>query len=466
MENTPIWRILQQMDAAETADLEDFSGLSYFGATPEMHQLLLFLQKNKSKQRCPTRAACYQVLYPDRIFKAEQFRQILHKLTEIVRTYLVYKALEEDALLKDRLLALQLEKLDLNLLAQQTLQKAEKRLEQSTQRGPGWHEARFQLRRQIYSNELAGARTQQLNLQDFSDDLEFDFMLRKLKLSCELISHSAVYRSNYDFGLLDAVLEKIRTSEKLRNTPEIAVYYHCCLALLNPDEAAHFETLKPYLHNISAFFQPQESRDVLLLSINYCIRKLNQGSLQYSHEGLNLYQLALEKGFLYKKGEISRFTFRNIVGMGLKIGAFDWVESFITSHQDKLPAPHRESMVSFNFARLCYERKQYDQALHFLQKADYQDILLALAAKTLLLKIYYETQAFRSLDAAIDSFKIFLRRKKVLAYHRNNYQNFLKYMERLLALHPSNLSEKNILQASILNEETLTEKAWFLSKLV
>jgi hypothetical protein len=70
------------------------------------------------------------------------------------------------------------------------------------------------------------------------------------------------------------------------------------------------------------------------------------------------------------------------------------------------------------------------------------------------------------LDAAIDSFKIFLRRKKVLAYHRNNYQNFLKYMERLLALHPSNLSEKNMLQASILNEETLTEKAWFLSKLV
>jgi tetratricopeptide (TPR) repeat protein len=219
------------------------------------------------------------------------------------------------------------------------------------------------------------------------------------------------------------------------------------------------------LYRISTLFPQSECRDLLLLSINYCIRNLNQGKTQYSHEGLELYKLALDQGFLFEKGEISRFTFRNAVAMGLKIGAFDWVENFILNTQNKLPKLHRDSMVSFNLARLAYEKKDYPQALEHLQKADYQDILLALAAKTLSLKIYYETQELRLLDAAIDSFKIFLRRKKVLAYHRENYQNFLKFLERLIAVNFSNMAKKNALRAAIFAEETLTEKEWFLSKL-
>ena len=465
MEKTPIWLILNRISAAERSDLEKFSAIAHFGGSTEIKSLFLFLQKQILKRRCPSRAECYRAVCPDSPFRQEHFRQLLHKLTELVRKYLIIKELEENSTLKNRLLAERFEKLDLSILAQQALQKAEKKLEASRRHDPGWHEERFQVRRLFYGAEVSGARTQKLNLQDFSDELERSFIMRKLKLSCELISHRSVYRADYDFGLLDAVLDKVRQSEHLLREPGIAVYYHCCLALLNPDDAAHFESLKPYLGTMAEVFPQQECHDILLLSLNYCIKKLNQGMIQYSHEGLELYKLALEKGFLLEKGEISRFTFRNAVAMGLKIGAFDWVENFILDNQDKLPKLHRESMVSFNLARLSYERKQYDQALALLQKADYQDILLALAAKTLFLKIFYETEALRLLDAAIDSFNIFLRRKKVLAYHRENYQNFIKYLKRLISLNHANLLEKNALRAAILAEETLTEKDWFLRKL-
>lgn len=465
MEKTPVWLILNRISAAERSELEKFSAIPHFGGSPELCSLLLYLQEQALKRRCPSRVECYRAVRPGSPFRQEHFRQLLHKLTELVRTYLTIQALEKNPTIKNRLLAERFEQLDLAVLSQQVLQKAEKKLEAARRHDPAWHEERFQVRRLFYGVELAGARTQKLNLQDFSDELERSFIMRKLKLSCELISHSSVYRTDYDFGLLDAVLDKVGQSEQLLREPGIAVYYHCCLALLNPDDAAHFDALKPYLNTMAEVFPQQECRDILLLSLNYCIKKLNQGMIRYSHEGLELYKLALEKGFLLEKGEISRFTFRNAVAMGLKIGAFDWVENFILHHQDKLPKLHRESMVSFNLARLSYERKQYDQALAFLQKADYQDILLALAAKTLLLKIFYETESLRLLDAAIDSFNIFLRRKKVLAYHRENYQNFIKYLKRLIALNPANLPERNALRAAILSEETLTEKDWFLRKL-
>lgn len=465
MEKTPIWLIINKINPAELAELEKFSAIAPFGGSTDLQKLLVSLRKNIAKNRCPTRAESFGAVFPGAVFRPEAFRQILHKLTELVRKYLTIKELEENTAIRDRLLAERLEKLDLQFLAHNSLQKAEKKLETATHRDPDWHENRFQIRRQVFGTEQGGGRTQNLNLQDFSDDLERSFMLRKLKLSCDLISHRSVYRATYDFGLLDAVLEKIGQSEKWLAEPEIAVYFHCCLALLHPDEPAHFEALKPFLKKIGDVFPQKECREILLLSINYCIRRLNQGQIEYSHEGLELYKLALEQGFLYEKGEISRFTFRNVVGMGLKIGAFEWVENFIITNREKLPVQHRESMVSFTLARLSYEKKDYGAALGFLQKADFHDILLTLAAKTLFLKILFETQELRLLDASVDSFKIFLRRKKVLAYHRDNYQNFLKYLERLLALNLGNVAEKTAFRQAILAEDPLTERDWFLGKL-
>lgn len=466
MHNTPLVQILSALPRASLREVEKMTDSPFFNQRADVRQLFQCLSRSLQKGRSLTREAAFEAIYPGQAYDAAQLRLVLHLLTELVRRYLIEQQLDEELGQKELLLASALRRHALDHLAHTALRGADTALEQTTQRNdPAIQERRFHIRAESLRCARSGgtARTQDIDLQGLSDQLERAFVVRKLKLACELLSHQAVFRANYQFGLLDAVLAQVGNDAGiLGNSLDIALYYHCCLALLHPEEAAHFYHLKPLLLQVENIFQPEECRDVMLLALNFCIRKLNDGDESFAYEGLELYKNALEKGYLLEKGELSRFTFRNVVGMGLRIKAFDWVERFIADYGGRIALPHRESMVSFNRARLEYSRHRYTEAMQLLQKADYEDLLLHLAAKTLLLKIYYEADEWRLLDALLDSMSMLLRRKKVIGYHKQNYLNMVRYTQKLLTLQRMDGAAVLAFRQGVEREEHLTEREWLL----
>jgi hypothetical protein len=464
MQKTVLWNIIVSLPPAARKEIGQMVSSPFFNQKKEVETAYTLLRKAIEAKKPLSRADLYAQLY-GRPFDGAVMRTVIFLLTEIVRKYLIINLLEQNPVRGKLLLAEALQEIEAEDHAQESLADAYKQLEQEQYKGMEWHDLQFRLLAGLMRQNPGKARTQTISFQVFSDSLDKAFVLRRLKLSCELISHQAVYKTTYQRGLLDLLLLYLESHPEWLKQPDIALYYHCCLALLNPSETRHFEHLKPLLLQAETIFPPTECRDILLLALNFCIRKLNEGDVHFAHEGLELYQHALQQGYLLEKEQISRFTFRNIVGMGLKIEAFDWVEYFILHYRDKLPEEHQESMVSFNLARLAYIRQRYGEAIELLQKADYEDLLLNLAARILLLKIYYETRAFRPLEAALDAAKIFLRRKKIIGYHRDNYQNILRYFEKLLTLSPYDAAGRKALQNALEQEEHLTERDWFLKVL-
>jgi hypothetical protein len=96
---------------------------------------------------------------------------------------------------------------------------------------------------------------------------------------------------------------------------------------------------------------------------------------------------------------------------------------------------------------------------------EYDDVLQNLAAKLLLAKIYYEQESIGALENQLDSIQIYLRRKKVLGYHKNNYNAILRFMRKLLSVNHNNLSELRVLRKLIQEEPVLTEREWMLKQL-
>lgn len=88
--------------------------------------------------------------------------------------------------------------------------------------------------------------------------------------------------------------------------------------------------------------------------------------------------------------------------------------------------------------------------------------MLNLAAKTLLLKTYFVLGEFDLLQSHLDAMRNYIRRKKVIGYHRTNYQNIIRFTERILNREPHNKQLQHILQSEIENESVLTEKSWLL----
>jgi hypothetical protein len=213
-------------------------------------------------------------------------------------------------------------------------------------------------------------------------------------------------------------------------------------------------------------FPPDELRTLYLLAINFGIKKTNELREGWPQATLDLYRGALELGLLLENGRISRFAFNNIIAVALRVGELDWVERFILDHKQLLERQWREVAASLGLARVAYARKDHHTALLHLQRSDYKDLINNLTAKTLQLKIYYETDEFELLKSHLASMRTYIRRHTSIGYQRTNYSKIVQYTGQLMALDFRKTDAVVKLREAIQGEEILTEKEWFLEQLV
>ena len=161
---------------------------------------------------------------------------------------------------------------------------------------------------------------------------------------------------------------------------------------------------------------------------------------------------------------ITKFTYRNVITLALTLQEYEWAENFIHEYKNELNPQEREDNFRHNLARLAYERKQYDVVLHLLQQADYEDVLMNIAAKAFLLRSLYENKAYDALDSHLEAMRTYIRRKTQLGYHQENYLNLIKYTKKLLLLPPNPADYLNALKNEIQETKTLAEKKWLLEK--
>lgn len=385
-------------------------------------------------------------------------------LMKLLEQFMVYQSLTEDATLGKIKLAECYRKLNLQKHFQQTLRKAQQSLEKRAIRNADFYNYSYLLKWEEYLFLSANTRSQSLNLQSISDNLDLAFLSLKLRQSCFAISHQAVYKADYQLGLLPEILQYVETNGLLA-IPAISLYYYCYFALTQPREEQYFQTLKAQIFTHGHQFPAPEIRDLYLLAINYCIKRLNEGNTSYFREGLDLYKKGLDRDILLQNGQLSRFTYNNIVAMGLRTKEYDWTAHFIHQYRDFLEKGYRENTFAFNLARLEYERQNYYEALGHLQQAEYKDLLNNLIAKTLMLKIYFELGETKLLQSHLDAMKIFIRRKRVIGYHKKNYLNIVYYTQKLLNVNPYDKAAIQALKEQLQAEEVLTDRKWLLEQL-
>jgi hypothetical protein len=170
-------------------------------------------------------------------------------------------------------------------------------------------------------------------------------------------------------------------------------------------------------------------------------------------------------GAFLQNGHLSRFTYTNIAQAGMGLGEFAWVAHFLEEHKKHLPPELREPVSQFNLARLFYETDRPAEAMHCLRNVEHDDIIHNLAAKTLLVKIYYEQGELNALDSLLDSVSAYIRRKKVLGYHRDSYLSFVKILRFMVSLDLTRAQNRSIIRDKIAAMSVLAERAW-LTELV
>lgn len=462
MEKTLIWEAFATLSKSELREFDLFARSPFFNRKAQLNGLAAYLRHCVETDKTPKPREAFGAAYPGIEYDDQKLRLANSDLLELLERYLMYQEKFADPERNKIRLAGAYRKRNLPKHAQIALREVRRdRLRQAWRHAEHFDDL-HRIELEQFQSASAAKRYEAFNLQEISDLLDTTYIARKLRHVCLSRSHQAVFKTEYRFGLLDAIFAHVETEGLLR-IPAVALYFHACHFLADPAAETHFTLFRETLSNFADRFPPEELRALYLLAINYGVKKSNEtGGQSWYRVTFELYREALDRELLLENGLFSRFAYHNIVGVAIRLQEVVWAEGFIHRYKPYLERGFREATFSLNMARVAYTRQDYKTALLHLQRADYKDFINSLNAKTLQLKIYYETGETDLLESHLDSMNNYIRRQRAVGYHRQNYLNIVRFTRALLRRSPGDTDK---LRRQIASESVLTEKEWLMGQI-
>lgn len=307
-------------------------------------------------------------------------------------------------------------------------------------------------------------RAYDASLQEAANFLDLFYISTKLKYSCELINRQKLVVTDYKLRLLKEISDHLAETS-YTEYPSITIYYQILMTFIDTDTDVHFEELKKLLDEHTGKFPASEARDMYAYAQNYAIRKINAGEKRFLREYFDLSKAALEKELLLVDGDLSPWTYKNLVITALRVGEFDWAEQFIRDYKSSINEKFRSNAYNYNQGALLFFKGQYGEALRLINQVEYTDIFYALDTRTMQIKIYYQLDEWDPMQSAIEAFKVYLRRNKTLSENvKVLYNNFLKYTDKLSRLTKRDKPKLLELKQRIEESKQVADLGWLQQK--
>ena len=464
MKKYKLYELFDTLSNGELRRLRRFLQSPYVTSREDVLAAFDYLAERRAAGRsAPERELLYRRTFPGQPYDDMKMRATMSDLAELIEQFWLMEARREDSHKVQMELARIYRRRGLERQFRRTMKKVARHLERSPLRDPGHYEKLLAYRDEWLEFQSASKRTAELHLQELTDTLDISYLLSKLRYACTQLTHSAVYQREYRFGILPLALQEAERLGYLE-IPAVALYYYCYRFLSEGYSLPPFQRFRSLLLDHGPLLSLGEQKALYLFALNFCIRQMNSGSMEFTREGWGLYQQGLKQGALLEGGRLSRFTFNNIAATGIRLGDLEEVERFINEYQGCLQAEYRESSVRFIRARLAFARGQLAETAGLLQQADFKDLVNSLIARNLLIKAYYGLGEYGRLEAQLESLRTFILRREFSDYHRRNYLSIIRFVQRLIALAPYDDEGRQKLEQDIRNAKVLTEREWLLEQ--
>ena len=410
-----------------------------------------------------TKEQAFAACHPGEPYQEAQVNHLMSWLLAALRDYLSWREWQSDEPSVRLLCCRALRKLGLDSAFEKEWAAAQAALESQPYRDEHYHQLCHLLQRERYEYVSLLRRAADLPLIEMGAHAATAYRLNSLRFECSMqVAQSVARRSSTQTPKAPPALAAPSPHPTL---PSIRLYENLLRALQTPtDDLAFFEA-KRLLELEWQLFRDTERRDLYLLALNFCIRKINGGQRQFMREAFDLYRSGLANKALFEHDLLSRFTYKNAVTAGLNLHEFDWVRTFIEDYRIHLHPRERYSAYCYNLAVWHFWRHDYDQAMTLLRETDFADPLTNLDARSILLKIYYTRNYHDALQSHLDSFLSYLRRQKDIGYQRDNYLNLIRFAKKLLRLDAKDKIGRAAIRQEVDQTTALAEREWLLEQL-
>ena len=472
MRKSNIIAFLKHLSKRDWREFRKFVRSPYFNQREDVIRLFDYLDKvlMNSPPSAIHREKIYNKVYPQETYDEKKLRSTSFTLLKILKKYLIQAELESDAIQNQQYLCKSLRKKGLDFFFEKELSNTRILLKKEPHQDSKFFHQKHQIEIEEVLFTMPQKRSGEIDFEVSADFLNISYILNLLRLGCNIQSHKIISEQVYDLKLLPEVLTEIETGEYL-DSPTIALYFHCYKSIEGMNNNSlisaerHFEKLKSLIDLHWKLLPTSEIRDIYLIAINYCIKRLNAGERKYIREAFELFRSGLENETLLEEGVLSSFSYKNITRLGMSLLENEWVEGFLEKYKNHLHPRERDNTWRYNLAFFYFQQQKYKPAMLLLLQVEFKDMLNNLEARRILLKCYFELGEYNALDSLLDSFSRYIYRQKEIGYHKEIYLNFIRLIKKIIH---SNLENPKVVKQLLKEiEETsqLVERKWLLEKL-
>ncbi len=475
MHNSKFIQLLKSCSKKELQSFYKFTQSPYFTTNVKIGKLFGYIRKYAPafESRMLDRHKMFAFLFPGEAYQEIKLQKYMSDLVGLLEQFWVYEELHtQEALSMNITLAKVYHQRDYRHYWEKEVEGIQKKIAQAKLKDASLYYDQFQFNLAIHhAIEEEGQRDQEPNLQNVFDQLDYFYLINKLKYYYKAINFQEFKSHEYDYRLIEPILTYIEANEI--DVPAIQIYYYGIRCYTDLDHADYFVQLKTLLKAHVNDFDQKENQAMFSIAINYCILQINKGDRDFIKEIFELYQFEITEGIIIEDGKIPAATYRNITTTASLLDELDWLEHFLEEYKEGVD----EKDYALNVAQLYFRQARYSAIIQLFKAADYDDVLFMLSAKAILLKTAYElrTQFIddydyeEKLDAELTNFNTFLHRKKrALPKHYIFYLNLTRNLRELFRLtQEADLNQPKLIQLEeqVRALKEIAEKRWLLQKI-
>ena len=469
MRESKLYEVIRQLNGHELNRLHRFIISPYFNRNEPIIRLFEWLKDDlkRPEEREISKEELWGITFGIKeTFDDGRYRKLQSDLLKLIENYLAQEKFELNPIHKAKYLMETISERNLDKLKPSAL-KATQSLINDQNVGPAsFYYYKYELEQSIYvlnRNQLE--RSEKSNIEAIADNLDKFYLAEKLRYYCTVLNHQHLAALNYQILFIDEIIRHVE-SHNYSDVPPILIYHQVLLTYREPENKAHYEKLKSLIDIHIDLFPESEAKEIIDAALNYGIKRMNSGEEEYVKETFELYCKSLERGLLLVNGQITPWSFKNMITAGLRLNKFEWVESFIHDYSQLLEKRFRENAVTFNLAQLYFYKKEYPKVITQLNQVEYEDITYNLNSKTLLMASYYELDEIEALNSLLDTFRVYLsRNNKIPAARRKHYLNTISIVRKLAKIRPGDHKEITKLEHEVETTQGVVSKNWIMEKL-
>lgn len=459
MKNSVLLQTWEVLSDAQRRNVYKAVHSPLFNQREEVTQLWDFIEKNAGKKTL-TKENAFRQIYKKAPYDDGKMRHLMAYLLDVVRLCLAWQDWTSDPHIINLGLCRMLKKMGLNEIWVREVARAKQELDKTAIRHDGYYHHRFSLEQEIWELGRQKHREGVDNVSEVNTAFGVYVAINSLRQGCTLLAQRNLVSVSAAIPYLPETLRLIEQGQ-FAHIAAAQTWHASYVALAEPEKEEHFFRLKGLIAENGAIFPNADLRDLYILAINVCIRRINAADKKYMREALDLYKGGLERKVFLENGYLSKTTYRNVLNIAVGVGEWDWAFEYLQTFKSFLSPRDRDNIFRYNLATFHFRKKEFNQSLELLRHVEMHDILENFDVRRMMARMYHEMGEIQALDSLLDSFDIYLRRHKEGAYHREMYRNFVRFLKKIITTAPDKNLEK--LMEEIKQTSLLAEREWLLA---